>query len=158
MDQVDQVLYNLQYDPGSRRTLTNMYNHAEIEEMALAPCAYSMTFDVKNGKLNGLLNQRSQDMLVANGWNVTQYAVLLHLFARHANLEVGELVHVIANAHIYDRHIDLVKKLITLPSHPAPQLEFNEDAPYNFYDFQLKDLQIKNYQYNLFEHGIHVAV
>ncbi len=112
MDQVDKVLYDLKHDPASRRILLNMYNHADLNEMALAPCAYSFTLNVSGGKLNGILNQRSQDMLAANNWNVCQYSALLIMFAKSSGLEPGELVHVIADAHIYDRHVDIVKRLI----------------------------------------------
>ena len=107
-DQVDRVLYDLKHNPASRRIITNLYNHAELSEMNLYPCAYSMTFNVSGNVLNAILNQRSQDMLVANSWNVTQYAVLVHMFARVSGLVAGELVHVIADAHIYDRHIPIV--------------------------------------------------
>ena len=114
-DQVDKVLYDLKNNTASRRIMTNMFNHHDLNEMALAPCAYSMTFNVAGGKLNALLNQRSQDMLTANNWNVCQYAVLVYMLADVVGLRVGELVHVIADAHIYDRHIPLIKELIKNP-------------------------------------------
>ena len=120
MDQVDKVLWDLKHDPASRRILTNLYNHHDLSEMALYPCAYSMTFNVSGNTLNGILNQRSQDMLTANGWNVMQYAVLLHMFAQVSGLEVGELVHVIADAHIYDRHVPIVEEIIARKPYDAP--------------------------------------
>ena len=107
-DQVDRVLYDLKHNPASRRILTNIYTFEDLHEMALYPCAYSMTFNVSGNTLNAILNQRSQDMLAANNWNVVQYAVLVHMFAQVSGLQVGELVHVIADAHIYDRHIPII--------------------------------------------------
>ena len=109
-DQVDRILFDLKHNPLSRRIISNLYNHHDLHDMALYPCAYSMTFNVVGNKLNAILNQRSQDMLVANNWNVCQYAALIHMFSQVSGLEVGELVHVIADAHIYDRHIPIVKK------------------------------------------------
>jgi thymidylate synthase len=146
-DQVDKLLYDLKYNPTSRRIMTNLYNHADLNEMTLAPCCYSVTLNVTDNKLNMLLNQRSQDMLVANNWNVCQYAVLLHMFAQVSGFEVGELVHVIADAHIYDRHIDLVKKLISLESFNAPKFTLNKNVT-NFYDFTIDDFKLENYQTN----------
>ena len=125
MDQVDKVLWDLKHDPGSRRILTSLYNHHDLSEMALYPCAYSMTFNVSGNTLNGILNQRSQDMLTANGWNVMQYAVLLHMVAQVSGLEAGELVHVIADAHIYDRHVDAVREIITRQPYDAPRFSLD---------------------------------
>lgn len=144
-DQVDRVLYDLKHNPYSRRILTNLYNHGDLNEMNLYPCAYGMTFNVTGNKLNGILNQRSQDVLVANNWNVCQYAVLIHMFAQVSGFEAGELVHVIADAHIYDRHIPLVKELIGRPAYPAPKLTVNPDIK-NFYDFSVDDFVLENYQ------------
>lgn len=121
-DQVDRVLYDLKHNPYSRRIIVNMYNHSDLHEMNLYPCAYSMTFNVTGRKLNAILNQRSQDVLVANNWNVSQYAILVHMLAQVSNLEVGEFVHVIADAHIYDRHIPLIAELIGRTSYSAPKL------------------------------------
>jgi len=143
-DQVDRVLYDLKNNPYSRRILTNIYVHQDLSEMNLYPCAYSMTFNVTGNALNAVLNQRSQDMLVANGWNVCQYAVLVHLFARAAGLEVGEFVHVIADAHIYDRHIPIVKELIERPAYPAPKLIFDTDSV-DFYSFSPAGIHLENY-------------
>jgi len=132
-DQVDKVLYDLKNDPASRRIMTNLYNHSELHEMALAPCAYSMTFNVSDNKLNGILNQRSQDMLTANNWNTCQYAALLIMFAKASGLEAGEFVHVIADAHIYDRHVDIVKRLIEKEPLPAPEMVVEDIT--DFYKF-----------------------
>lgn len=144
-DQVDRVLYDLKHNPYSRRILTNLYNHADLAEMALYPCAYSMTFNVGGNKLNAILNQRSQDVLVANNWNVVQYAVLVHMFAQAGGLAAGELVHVIADAHIYDRHVPLVEELITREPKPAPKLIINPDVK-NFYDFRVTDFVLEGYE------------
>ena len=127
MDQVDRVLFDLKNNPYSRRIMTNLYVHQDLHEMNLYPCAYSMTFNVTGNKLNAILNQRSQDILTANNWNVVQYAVLLHMIAQVSGLEAGELVHVIADAHIYDKHIPLVKELIQREQHPAPKFHINKD-------------------------------
>ncbi len=149
-DQVDRVIYDLKNHPFSRRIMTNLYVHQDLWEMNLYPCAYSMTFNVTldkvDGKkvLNGILNQRSQDILAANNWNVCQYAVLIHMLAQVCEMKVGELVHVIADAHIYDRHIDTVKELIQRQSYPAPQFSLNPDI-HNFYDFTINDLIIEGY-------------
>lgn len=144
MDQVDNVLYNLKHHPNSRRILTSMYNFEDLHSMALYPCAYSMTFNVKGNKLNAILNQRSQDILTANAWNVLQYSCLVYMFAHVSNLEPGELVHVIADAHIYDRHIPLVKELIQRETYPAPKLEINHHD--SFYDYKPEDFKLINYE------------
>ncbi|WP_303137940.1 thymidylate synthase [uncultured Eubacterium sp.] len=150
MDQVDRVLYDLKNNPYSRRIMTNIYTHQDLHEMNLYPCAYSMTFNVTKNKetgklvLNGILNQRSQDILTANNWNVCQYAVLLHMFAQVSDMEVGELVHVIADAHIYDKHVPLVEELITREQHPAPKFWINPEIK-NFYDFTVDDFRLDDY-------------
>lgn len=150
MNQVDRVLYDLKNNPYSRRIMTNIYVHQDLHEMNLYPCAYSMTFNVtknkKTGKLvlNGILNQRSQDILTANNWNVCQYAVLLHMFAQVSDMEVGELVHVIADAHIYDKHVPLVEELIAREQHPAPKFWINPEVK-NFYDFTVDDFRLDDY-------------
>lgn len=156
MDQVDRVLYDLKNNPYSRRIMTNIYVHQDLHEMNLYPCAYSMTFNVTGNKLNAILNQRSQDILVANNWNVSQYAVLVHMFAQVSGLEVGELVHVIADAHIYDRHIPLVKELLQRPQYEAPVFKMNPDIK-NFYDFKVEDFVFENYQAGPQIKGIPVA-
>ena len=151
MDQVDRVIYDLKNNPYSRRIMTNIYVHADLHEMKLYPCAYSMTFNVtkKPGHdkltLNAILNQRSQDILAANNWNVVQYAVLIHMLAQVCNLQPGELVHVIADAHIYDRHVDIIKELIERPTYPAPKFTLNPDI-HDFYDFTADDFTLENYQ------------
>lgn len=145
MDQVDRVLYDLKENPYSRRIMTNLYVHEDLHEMNLYPCAYSMTFNVSDGRLNAILNQRSQDILAANNWNVVQYAVLVHMFAQVSGLKPGELVHVIADAHIYDRHVPIIKELISRPTYPAPIFKMNPDVK-DFYEFTLDDFTIENYQ------------
>ena len=141
---MDRVLYDLKNNPYSRRIITNIYVHEDLHAMNLYPCAYSMTFNVTGNKLNGILNQRSQDVLVANNWNVCQYAILMHMFAQVSDLEVGELVHVIADAHIYDRHIPLVKELI---SRDLPGSKTHHKSGYKgFYDFTVDDFTLENYQ------------
>jgi thymidylate synthase len=150
MDQVDRVLYDLKNNPYSRRIMTNIYVHADLHEMNLYPCAYSMTFNVTQEKgkdrmtLNGILNQRSQDVLAANNWNVAQYSLLLMMIAQSCNMEAGELVHVIADAHIYDRHIPLVKELIKREPHPAPKVWLNPEVK-DFYAFTVDDLHVEDY-------------
>jgi thymidylate synthase len=156
-DQVDRVLYDLKHNPYSRRIIANLYNHSDLHEMNLYPCAYSMTFNVTGRKLNAILNQRSQDVLVANNWNVTQYAILVHMLAQVNNFEVGELVHVIADAHIYDRHIPLIEELIQRTPYPAPKLLINPDKKY-FYDFNVEDFIIEGYQSGAQINNIPVAI
>lgn len=156
-DQVDRVLFDLKNNPYSRRIMTNLYVHQDLSEMNLYPCAYSMTFNVTGNKLNAILNQRSNDVLVANNWNVVQYAVLIHMLAQVSGLEVGEFVHVIADAHIYDRHIPLMEELLKRESFPAPQFKMNPDIK-NFYDFKVEDFELVNYQKNEQIKGIPVAV
>lgn len=145
MDQVDNVLWQLKNTPYSRRIMTNIYNFQDLSEMGLEPCAYSMTFNVTGNILNGILNQRSQDILAANNWNVVQYSVLLHMLAQVSGLEAGELVHVISDAHIYDRHIPLIKELIKRETYPAPKFSLNPEVK-DFYDFTVDDIKIGNYQ------------
>lgn len=156
-DQVDRVLFDLKHNPQSRRILTNIYNFEDLHEMHLYPCAYSMTFNVTGNKLNGILNQRSQDTLTANNWNVVQYAVLLHMFAQVSNLEVGEFVHVISDAHIYDRHIPIVEEILKNPQYPAPIFKMNKDVK-NFYDFTVDDFELEGYQYTKLDKKIEVAI
>ena len=145
MDQVDRVLFDLKNNPYSRRIMTNIYVHQDLSEMNLYPCAYSVTFNVTGDKLNAILNQRSQDVLAANNWNVVQYAVLVHMMAQVSGLKPGELVHVIADAHIYDRHIPIVEELIKRPTYPAPKFTMNPDVK-DFYEFTLDDFTIEDYQ------------
>jgi len=156
-DQVDRVIYDLKHNPYSRRIMTNIYNHSDLHEMHLYPCAYSMTFNVTGRKLNGILNQRSQDVLVANNWNVAQYSILMHMMAQVSGLEVGEFVHVIADAHIYDRHIPLVEELIQRNPYPAPKLLINKEVK-DFYDFKVEDFELEGYQSGQQIKGIPVAV
>ncbi len=144
-DQVDRVLFDLKNNPYSRRIIVNMYNFNDLHEMNLYPCAYSLTFNVTGKKLNAILNQRSQDVLVANNWNVSQYAILVHMFAIVSNLDVGELVHVIADAHIYDRHISLIEELISREPYPAPKLIINKEVK-DFYKFKVDDFTLEDYQ------------
>lgn len=155
-DQVDKALYDLKNNRASRRIILNMYNHAELNEMALAPCAYSFTLNVSGNKLNAILNQRSQDMLAASNWNVCQYSALLIMFAKASGLEPGELVHVIADAHIYDRHVDIVKRLIEKEPLPAPTMKV-EDIK-DFYKFTRYSFTAEDYQYHEFNEVIPVAV
>ena len=156
-DQVDRVLFDLKNNPASRRIMTNIYNFQDLHEMNLYPCAYSMTFNVTGDTLNGILNQRSNDMLTANNWNVVQYAMLLIMFAQVSGLKAGELVHVIADAHIYDRHIPLVKEILNNPRHAAPKLIVDPNVT-NFYDFTVDSFQLVDYQYEKLEKKIPVAI
>ncbi len=144
-DQVENVLWQLKNTPYSRRIMTNIYNFADLSEMGLEPCAYSMTFNVTGDTLNAILNQRSQDVLAANNWNVCQYAVLVHMFAQVTGLVAGELVHVIADAHIYDRHEEIIRELIERPQYPAPKFRLNPEIT-NFYDFTPDDIILEDYQ------------
>lgn len=150
MDQIDRVIYDLKNNPFSRRIMTNIYVHQDLSEMNLYPCAYSMTFNVTQKKgeakltLNGILNQRSQDVLAANNWNVVQYSVLLHMLARTCDMNVGELVHVIADAHIYDRHVPIIKELIEREQFEAPKFTLNPDKN-DFYEFTKDDVSVENY-------------
>lgn len=157
MDQVDRVLYDLKHNPASRRIMTNLYNHHDLSEMALYPCAYSMTFNVSGNVLNGILNQRSQDMLTANGWNVMQYAALLMMMAQVSGLEAGELVHVIADAHIYDRHVPVIEEIIQRQPYAAPKLWLDPEVT-DFYAFTKNSFRLEGYQAHELEGKIPVAV
>ena len=156
-DQVDRVLYDLKHNPQSRRIITNIYVHADLHEMNLYPCAYSVTFNVANGKLNAILNQRSNDMAVANNWNVAQYAVLVHMLAQVSGLEVGELVHVIADAHVYDRHVPQLERMLKGTPHPAPKFVINKDVT-DFYKFTVDDFALVDYEYEPFNEKFEVAI
>ena len=151
MDQVDRLIYDLKNNPYSRRIMTNIYVHQDLHEMNLYPCAYSMTFNVTKEKdsdkltLNGILNQRSQDVLAANNWNVCQYAVLLHMLAQVCDMKVGEFVHVIADAHIYDRHVPMIEELISREPLPAPKFWLNPEVK-DFYDFTPDDVKLEGYE------------
>ena len=156
-DQVDRVLYDLKHNPASRRIITSLYNHQDLHEMHLYPCAWSVTFNVSGKVLNAVLNQRSQDMLTANGWNVMQYAVLLHMLAQVSGLTAGELVHVIADAHIYDRHVPIVRRLLERPLHPAPKL-WIDPAVTDFYAFTADSFRLEGYKSSPLDEKIPVAV
>ncbi len=157
MDQVDRVLYDLKHNPSSRRILTNLYNHHDLSEMALYPCAYSMTFNVTGKTLNAILHQRSQDMLTANGWNVMQYAVLVYMLAQVSGLEAGELIHVIADAHIYDRHVPIVEELLTRTPYPAPKVWLDPSVT-DFYSFTTDSVRLEGYQCHPLAEKIPVAI
>ncbi len=156
-DQVDRVLYDLKHNPASRRIMTNIYNFEDLHEMNLYPCAYSMTFNVTGNTLNAILNQRSQDMLTANNWNVCQYAALVHMMAQVSGLEAGELVHVIADCHIYDRHIPMVEKMLENPMYEAPKFVIDPDVN-DFYQFTKNSFQMIDYHYNDFKFEIPIAI
>ncbi len=145
-DQVDRILWELRNTPASRRMLTSLYNFSDLQDMALYPCAWSMTFNVENGRLNAILNQRSQDMLAANNWNVVQYSALLMMFAQVSDLQPGEFIHVIADAHIYDRHIETIEDLISRQAFPAPTFRIDPDVK-DFYDFTIDSFEVENYQH-----------
>ena len=157
MDQVDKVLWDLKHNPASRRIMTNIYNFADLSEMALYPCAYSMTFNVTGDRLNAILNQRSQDMLAANNWNVVQYAVLVHMLAQVSGLVPGQLVHVIADAHIYDRHVPIVEKMLTQTPAPAPKFTVDPSVT-DFYDFTPASFSLEGYTPAPFEDKIPIAI
>ena len=157
LDQTDAVIYDLRNNPASRRIMANTYTFKDLHEMGLYPCAYSMTFNVSGNKLNAILNQRSQDMLAAGNWNPVQYACLLKMVSQVAGLEAGELVHVIADCHIYDRHVPIVKELIEREELPAPEFVMDKSIT-NFYDFTKDSFQMKNYQFQSFNHEIPIAI
>lgn len=157
MDQVDWILKTLRENPSSRRMVTNIFNHHDLKDMALQPCAYSMTFNVSGNVLNGILNQRSQDMLTANGWNVMQYAALLMMFAQVSGLVPGELVHVIADCHIYDRHVPIVEELLRREPYPAPKVTLDPTVT-DFYAFTKGSFTVEGYQSHDLTVPIEVAV
>ncbi len=163
MDQVERVIFDLKNNPYSRRIMTNIYVHQDLHEMNLYPCAYSMTFNVTKApnseklRLNAILNQRSQDILAANNWNVCQYAVLVHMLAQVCDMEVGELVHVIADAHIYDRHVPIIRELIERPTYPAPKFWLNPEI-HDFYEFTRNDVKLEDYVTGPQIEGIPIAV
>lgn len=157
MDQVDSVLWQLKNTPYSRRILTNIYKFDDLMEMGLEPCAYSVTFNVTDNRLNAILNQRSQDILAANNWNVVQYAVLVHMLAQVSGFEPGELIHVIADAHIYDRHVPIIKELIQRPQYDPPKFSLNPHIK-DFYDFTVEDILIEDYEKNPQITNIPIAV
>lgn len=155
-DQVDRILKDLRENPASRRMVTSIFNHHDLYEMGLYPCAWSMTFNVTGDTLNAILNQRSQDMLTASNWNVCQYAILVHMMARHAGLKAGELIHVIADCHIYDRHVPIVEQMIKQEPKPAPRLIIDPDV-HDFYDFTPDSFKLEGYDPYPFDHKIEVA-
>lgn len=157
LDQVDYVLHELRHNRNSRRMVTNLFVHRDLNEMALYPCAHSMTFQVCHGRLNGILNQRSQDMLTANGWNVMQYATLLHFFAQVSGLAVGELVHVIADCHIYDRHVGMVEEMLLKKPFAAPKMVIDETVT-DFYQFTKNSVKLEGYESHPLEGKIPVAI
>ncbi len=156
-DQVDRVIYNLKNNPASRRILTNIFNFEDLSEMALYPCAYSMTFNVTGDTLNTILNQRSQDMLAANNWNVCQYSVLTHMMAQVAGLKVGTLMHVIADCHIYDRHVPIIEEMIKNEEREAPKFELDSSID-DFYKFTPDSVKLTDYNPHPFTHKIPIAI
>lgn len=156
-DQVDRVIYDLKNNPASRRIMTNIYNFDDLHEMALYPCAYSMTFNVSGNTLNAILNQRSQDMLAANNWNVVQYSLLTIMMAQVAGLEAGELVHVIADAHIYDRHVPAIEEMIAKEPKPVPKLLVDSSVT-DFYAFGKEHFTLEGYAFHDFQVTIPVAI
>ena len=157
MDQVDRVLYDLKHNPASRRIMTNIYTFADLSEMHLYPCAYSMTFNVSGNVLNAILNQRSQDMLAANNWNVVQYAVLVHMFAQVSGLVPGELVHVIADAHIYDRHVPVIEKMLKQTPTEAPNFSVDPSVT-DFYALTRDSFKLEGYTPAPFDDKIPIAI
>ncbi len=157
MDQVDNVLWQLKNQPQSRRILTNIYNFDDLAEMNLEPCAYSMTFNVTGDRLNGILNQRSQDILAANNWNVVQYSLLIMMLAQVSGLRAGELVHVISDAHIYNKHVPVIEELIKRPAFDAPKVTLNPEVT-DFYAFTTDDVRIENYETNPQIRDIPIAI
>lgn len=157
MDQVDNVLWQLKNTPYSRRIMTNIYNFSDLSEMGLEPCAYSVTFNVTGNRLNAILNQRSQDILAANNWNVIQYSVLVMMMAQVSGLEPGQLVHVISDAHIYDRHVPIIEELIERPQYPAPKFILDPDVK-DFYEFTTDSFRIEDYEKNPQIKGIPIAI
>ena len=156
-DQVDRVLKDLKENPASRRMVTSIFNHQDLHAMGLYPCAWSMTFNVTGDTLNAILNQRSQDMLAASNWNVCQYAVLVHMMAQVSGLQAGELVHVIADCHIYDRHVPQVERILTREPRPAPKLVIDPDVK-SFYDFTPDSFRLEGYDPHPFDEKIEVAI
>ncbi len=162
-DQMDRVLYDLKHNPYSRRIMTNMYNFQDLHEMHLYPCAYNAIYNVTQDKgsdrptLNMVLVQRSQDVLAANSWNVCQYAILLMMVAQVCDMETGELVHMIADAHIYDRHVPMIEELISRPTYPAPKVTLNPDV-HDFYAFTTDDLIVEDYQHGPQIKNIPIAI
>ncbi len=156
-DQVDRILKDLKENPASRRMVTSIFNHQDLHAMGLYPCAWSMTFNVTGDTLNAILNQRSQDMLAASNWNVCQYAVLVHMMAQVSGLKAGELVHVIADCHIYDRHVPQVERILTREPRPAPKLLIDPDVK-NFYDFTVDSFRLEGYDPHPFDEKIEVAI
>lgn len=156
-DQVDRLIFDLKNNPQSRRIIAHMYNHSDLNEMNLYPCAYSLTLNTSGNVLNAILNQRSQDMVVANNWNVVQYSILVMMLARSAGLQAGELVHVVADAHIYDRHIPILKEVMEREQFAAPKLIINPDVT-DFYKFTVDDFKLENYKYSLLGCKLEVAV
>ncbi len=156
-DQVDRILFDLQNNPASRRIIANMYNHRDLHEMHLYPCAYMLTLNTSGDTLNAILTQRSQDMLVANNWNVVQYAVLVNMFAQVSGLKAGTLLHVVSDAHIYDRHIPQVKELLSMPEYDAPKFIIDKSVN-NFYDFKTSSFSLEGYKYSELKDKIEVAI
>ena len=156
-DQVDRVLFDLKNNPASRRIMTNIYNFDDLHEMHLYPCPYPMPFNVSGDTLNGILNQRSNDMLTANNWNVLQYSLLLMMFAQVSGLKAGTLIHVISDAHLYDRKIDLVKEVMGKPQHKAPKLKMDTSIK-NFYDFTVDSFELEDYEFEKLGKKIQVAI
>ena len=157
MDQVDNILWLLKNTPASRRIMAHLYNFDDLKDMHLEPCCWSVTLNVTGDTLNMILNQRSQDTLVANNWNVCQYALLLMMFAQSTGFKAGKLIHVISDCHIYDRHVPILEEMIHRPQFPAPKVWLDPDVT-DFYQFRVEHLHVENYQANKQIRNIPVAV
>jgi thymidylate synthase len=145
IDQILQLIDQIKKNPDSRRLLVNAWNVSEISKMKLPPCHILFQFYVADGKLSCQLYQRSADLFLGVPFNIASYALLTHMVAQVCNLEVGEFIHTLGDAHIYSNHFDQVNLQLTREPLPLPTLKLNSEVK-NIFDFTYEDIAIENYQ------------
>ena len=143
IDQISQCLDLLRHQPDSRRMVVSAWNVGQLEQMALAPCHILFQFYVAGGRLSCQLYQRSADLFLGVPFNLASYALLTHMMAQQAGLEVGEFIWTGGDCHIYDNHVDQVRLQLSRTAYPCPQLELRQAA--SLFEYTLEDVAFPDY-------------
>ena len=159
-DQVDYLLYQLKNNPMDRRMMLQLFDPHNVIHTKLPPCVMTYLFDVAGGKLNMTVIQRSADALAAGaagGWDEVGEAVLQHMLAQVSGLQVGTMVHLVNNLHVYDRHMQYIDEILANPEYESPVLKVNPNVT-NFYDFKPEDFELVGYKSTKLSTKFDVAV